>query len=106
MAANSVVATSLINDTRQQWLDDIIKCKYVMNGSTYDGDIQEKQIVGNAARFNIGITKRSEGSGNDTITKVMLYRRNGQQAVEISGSFTKMKVQGRYFRFDLILKEG
>lgn len=106
MAASSVIAAGLINDTRQQWLDDIVACKYVMNGSTYIGEIQEKKIVGNAARFNIGITKRSESSGNDAITKVMLYRRNGQQAVEINGSFEKMKIQGRFFRFDLILKEG
>ena len=105
MAASSVIAEGLINDTRQMWLNDIISCKYVMNGNTYNGEIQEKAIVGNAARFSIGITKRSESSGNDTITKVMLFRRNGQQAVEINGSFTKMKIQGRYFRFDLILRE-
>ena len=101
-----VVSTNLVDSTRQQWLEDIITCKYVMNGITYKGEIQEKQIVGEAARFNIGITKRGQESGEDTITKVMLYRRNGEQAVEINGTFKKKALQGRFFRFDLILKEG
>ena len=30
-----VVSTNLVDSTRQQWLDDIIACKYVMNGTTY-----------------------------------------------------------------------
>lgn len=101
-----VVSTNLMDATRQQWLNDIVACKYVMNGTTYTGTIQEKHIVGNAARFNIGITKRGTESGTDTITKVMLYRRNGEQAVVINGTFKKNSLQGRFFRFNLILEEG
>jgi len=101
-----VISTNLVSDTRKQWLQDIIACKYIMNGTTYEGTIQEKEIVGDAARFHIGITKRVAAGGTDTITKVMLYRRNGEVAAEITGPFTKKQLQGRYFRLNLILKEG
>ena len=101
-----VVSKELVDDTRQLWLDDIISCKYVMNGTTYTGTIQKKEIVGNAARFHIGITHRQDSRQKDSITKVTLYRRSGKQAVEITGTFEKMQLQGRYFRFDLILREG
>lgn len=96
----------LIDETRAAWLDRIVKCKYVMNGSTYDGVIQEKKISGNIVRFNIGITKRSDGSGQDSITRVMLIDKAGNTMATIDGSYTKKNIQGRFFRVDLILKEG
>ena len=104
--AGVVISGALISKTRQSWFENIVKCNYVMNGTTYKGTIQNKEIVGNAVRFHIGITKRVDGTGSDSISKVILMDRAGQQVAEVDGPFTKKQLQGRYFRLDLILKEG
>ncbi len=103
--AATVISSTLLNETRQRWLKEIVAVKYIMNGTTYTGQIQEKVVAGNAARFDIGITKRT-GNGTDTITQVLLCKSDGSTVVTVNGPFTKRGTQGRYIRINLNLKEG
>lgn len=94
---------SFLQKRRREWLNNISYAEYVLNGGTYRGDIQIKQIVGDTIEVFVVVDKSV--SGANTITRIRLYDVDGEIAGERTESIIKSSTQGVLIKFEFPLKE-
>lgn len=94
---------SFLQKRRISWLNNIAYAEYVMNGKTYRGDIQKKQVVGDT--IEVFVIVDHSVSGTNTITRIRLYDVDGEMAGERTESIIKSSTQGVLIKFQFPLKE-
>lgn len=94
---------SYLQKRRNEWLRSISYAEYVLNGSTYRGDIQQKKIVGDTIEVYVVIDQSVQGT--NTISLIRLYDIDGEVAGERTESIIKSSTQGVLVKFEFPLKE-
>ena len=95
---------NFLNNRRKELLLSVEKFQYQINNSSwYTGEINDKQIEGNAVA--VYVNAPALGAAN-TITRVRVYDNNGALAGEQQISLTRQDINSALLRFEFPLIES
>ena len=92
-----------LDKRRKQWLSSIAYAEYVIGGSAYRADIQDKKINGDKIEVYVVINHLT--SGTTTINSIRLYDVDGDLAGDRAESIVKSTTQGVLVKFEFPLRE-
>lgn len=92
-----------LDKRRKEWLRNISYAEYVISGTPYRADIQDKKISGDKIEVYVVINHLT--SGSTTIQSIRLYDIDGELAGERSESIVKSTTQGVLVKFEFPLRE-